>query len=71
MKKHDDSIGRGQHIRTETGPVRDYAPANGKEALMGRHCTGGPTDVSHSLSGAGKVKTYDDAGSGKGKKSDY
>ena len=37
-----------------------FNKVNNNEALMGRKMGGGETDVSHSLSGAGEVVTYND-----------
>jgi hypothetical protein len=50
----------GQTIVTESGPDRSSHQINANEALMGRSMKGSPTDVSHSLSGAGDVVTYND-----------
>ena len=52
----------GQTIVTETSPDRSSHNVNANEALMGKSMKGGPTDVSHSLSGAGDVVTYNDKG---------
>ena len=51
---------RGQTIRTESSPDKSSYPNDKREALMGRKMGGGPTDVSHSLTGAGQVETYND-----------
>ena len=52
----------GQEICTETSPDRSSHKVDANEALMGRKMKGGPTDVSHSLGGAGEVQTYNDKG---------
>lgn len=52
MKK-DESARDGQKVRTESGP--DKSSHNVKNAVTGGKFGGGPTDVSHSLSGAGKA----------------
>lgn len=50
----------GQTIRVEGPADKSSHQVNATEALMGRKCGGGITDVSHSLSGAGEVVTYND-----------
>lgn len=57
MRK-EEAAHMGQKIRTETSPDRSSHKVNADEALCGRKMKGGPTDVSHSLTGAGEVKTY-------------
>ena len=66
MKKETDAH-FGQKIRNETSADRSSHKTNANEALMGRKCGGGILDVSHSLSGAGNVVTYNDT-KGKGSK---
>ena len=61
MKK-EEKAHFGQSIRTESSPDRSSHKVKNDEALCGRSMPGGPTDVSHSLSGAGSVETYNDAG---------
>ena len=61
MKK-EEKAHFGQTIRTEAAADRSSHSVNKDEALMGRKMGGGPTDVSHSLSGAGNVETYNDEG---------
>lgn len=65
----DEKAIRGQKLRTETSPDKSSHMVDQKEALVGRKCGGGPTDVSHSLSGAGMVETYNDKSGVGGKKS--
>lgn len=64
MKKHkgdmEESAHFGQTIRTDSGPDRSSFDYDKTAALAGAETGGGPTDVSHSLSGAGQVKTYND-----------
>lgn len=50
MRKEESAV-RGQKIRTETGPDRSSHKTDMNEAIMGRKMGGGPTDLSHSLSG--------------------
>lgn len=53
MKK-DESARDGQKVRTEGAP--DRSSHNLKGGIMGTKAfKGGPSDVSHSLSGAGKA----------------
>lgn len=52
MKK-DESARDGQKVRTEGAP--DRSSHNLKGGIMGKPMKGGPADVSHSLSGAGKA----------------
>jgi hypothetical protein len=59
-----EGAARGQTIRTETGPNRSSHKVNESEALAGRKMAGGPTDVGHSLTGAGEVNTYNNKGKG-------
>ena len=61
MKK-EEKAHHGQTIRTESGPDKSSYHVNKNEALMGRSMKGGPTDVSHSLSGAGEVVTDNESG---------
>lgn len=56
MRK-EESVGRGQTIRTETGPDRSSHKLDPNEALNGRKMAGGPTDLSRTM----KVGMYDDA----------
>lgn len=65
MKK-SESAHMGQKIVTESAPDRSSHKVNADEALMGRKCGGGPTDLSHSLTAG----AYNDKSSGK-KKSSY
>lgn len=55
--KYDEEAARGGKVRTETAPMREKTVSgiNNREAVMGRKMGGGPTDISHSISG-GKVK---------------
>jgi len=52
----------GQTICSETSPDRSSHKVNKDEAFVGRKMKGGPTDVSHSLGGAGEVQTYNNEG---------
>lgn len=61
MKK-EESAHFGQKIRSETSPDRSSHKVNKDEAFCGRKMKGGPTDVSHSLGGAGAVQTDNDTG---------
>ena len=61
MRK-EEKAHHGQTICTETGPDRSSYKVKADEALMGRKMKGGPTDVSHSLGGAGDVQTYNNEG---------
>lgn len=65
MKKME-KVGSGQTIRTDTGPDRSGHKVNMNEALCGRKMGGGPTDISHSLSGGGSAASK---GGGGGKRS--
>jgi hypothetical protein len=55
----------GQTIITETGPDRSSHKLDHNQALAGKPMKGGPTDVSHSISG-GSVNDYNDKKSARG-----
>ena len=61
MRK-DEKAHMGQTIRTDGAPDKSSYKKNQDEAFVGKKMAGGPTDVSHSLSGAGNVETYNDTG---------
>ena len=63
-KMMKESATRGQTIRTETAPVREKSMVNDKEALAGRSMGGGPSDMSASLEGPGRLN---DKGGGRGR----
>lgn len=62
--RKDESVSRGQTIRTETGPEREnkLPQVNQGEALSGGKLAGGDSDLGYMLSG-NKVKRADADGS--------